>query len=92
MDSLFPLTLDTRVADTPCRTGFDTRPLLNHLGNDATWRDVLMKERHEIEALPGYGQKTADTIYRFINKNIPHTFMDLLDQPQTTYDHGTHHH
>ncbi len=77
--TLFPPTLDTKVAETDMKTGFDTRPLLNHLGNDATWRDVLIKERHEIEALPGYGPKTADTIYRFINENIPHTFMDLMD-------------
>lgn len=34
METLFSITKDTKVAETPCDTGFDTRPLLEHFGPD----------------------------------------------------------
>lgn len=79
MDSLFPLTLDTRVADTPCRTGFDTRPLTEKLGPDATWRTVFITEDEVLMNIPGYGPKTVEDIRRFISQNIPYSFQEFIE-------------
>ena len=79
MESLFPLTLDTRVADTPCQTGFDPRPLTEKLGPDATWRTVFITEDEVLRDIPGYGPKTVDDIRRFISQNIPYSFQEFLE-------------
>lgn len=77
--SLFPLTLDTRVADTTVPTRFDIRPLTGRFGPDCTWRDILKADHRELEALPGFGPRTADAVFRFISENIPFSFQDYLE-------------
>lgn len=77
--SVFPLTLDTKVSDTPCATGFDTRPLVERLGPDATWRTVFITEDDVLRDIPGYGPNTVDDIRRFISQNIPYSFQEFLE-------------
>lgn len=78
MESLFPITLDTPVAETPVPPGFDIRPLVTRYGKDVTWRRVFKADPDEISAIPGYGSKTERKIRRFISENIPYTFEEFL--------------
>lgn len=78
MESLFPLTLDTPVAETPVPTGFDIRPLITRYGKEVTWRRVFKASPEEILEIPGYGRRTERLIRRFISENIPYTFEEFL--------------
>ncbi len=75
---LFTITLDSRVADTPNTTGFDTRPLLDHFGNDVTWRKIINAEIGELYEIKGIGERTVDLIHGFISQNIQCSFEDFL--------------
>jgi hypothetical protein len=83
MGGLFPVTLDTRVADTHAETGFDTRPLLERFGKDVTWRRVLAADTYELTAIPGYGPRTEERIRKFISENIRYTFEDFLEAQES---------
>lgn len=79
METLFKITLDTKVSETSYDTGFDIRPLLEHFGQDVTWRRVLSADSMELYSIKGYARKTVDRIYEFMSDNIEYTFSDYLD-------------
>ncbi len=78
MKSLFKITLDTKVSETPCKTGFDIRPLLEHFGQEVTWREVLKTDRQELYAIKGYAAETVKKIHAFMSENIEYSFNDFL--------------
>ena len=79
MKSLFKITLDTKVSETPCKTGFDIRPLLEHFGQDVTWRTIIAADRQEMYSIKGYARETVNRIYAFTSDNIEYTFSDYLN-------------
>lgn len=78
MKGLFSVSLDSKVADTPNVTGFDTRPLVEHFGKDVTWRTVMNADYSELERIKGYGRSTIDAIHRFVSENIEYSFLDFM--------------
>ena len=72
------LKLDDRIADCPYVTGIDLRPLLERYGQDSTWRTLLEKNRVELYAIHGFGEKTADKLYAFMSEHVEYSFADLI--------------
>ena len=79
METLFSITKDTKVAETPCDIGFGIRPLLEHFGPDVTWRQVFKADRFELGAIKGYGKETVNRIYVFMSENLHFSFTDMMD-------------
>ncbi len=77
------LSLDDRIADNPYPTDFDTKPLIEKLGQDATWRDVLRMSDQELMDIKGYGKNTVNRIRVFTTDRVRYTFADYL---KTTED------
>ena len=79
-ESLFgDLSLDDRIADNPYPTDFDTKPLMEKLGHDATWRDVLGMSDQELMSIKGYGKNPVNRIRVFTTDRIRYTFADYLE-------------
>ncbi|MBR1436190.1 MAG: hypothetical protein IJ584_17490 [Bacteroidales bacterium] len=72
------LALDDKVSDCPYQTGFPIRPLLEHFGKDATWRDILKADRAVMHDIPGYAGTTIVKLYAFTSEFVDYTFMDIL--------------
>lgn len=72
------LSLDDRIADNPYPVDFDTKPLMEALGSDATWRDVLEKDDMELMEIKGYGRETVNKIRIFTTDKVEYTFADFL--------------
>lgn len=72
------LALDDKVSDCPYQTGFPIRPLLEHFGKDATWREILKADRAVMHDIPGYAGTTIEKLYAFTSEFVDYTFIDLL--------------
>lgn len=70
--------LDDRVRDCPYKPDLDLQPLLDHFGQDVTWRTILQADRQEILSIPGIKSKMADRLYAFINNHVEYSFIDLI--------------
>ena len=77
--NIFGVTLDTKVSETNADTGFDTKPLLEALGPDITWRDVFKTDDSILLRIKGYGRETLNRIHSFISNNIEYSFSDLIN-------------
>ena len=64
--NLIGVTLDAKVSETDVNTGFDTRPLLDSLGHDITWRDVFKTDDSVILGIKGYGRETLNRIHSLL--------------------------
>lgn len=72
------LALDDKVSDCPYQTGFPIRPLLEHFGKDATWREILKADKTVMHDIPGYAGTTIEKLYAFTSEFVDYTFIDLL--------------
>ncbi len=72
------LSLDDRVSDCPYSTGVDLQPILERFGAGVTWRTLLTEDRHALNAVPGFGEKTVNKLYAFMAQNVEYSFIDLI--------------
>lgn len=70
--------LDDKVRDCPYKPDLGLQSLLDHFGQNVTWRTILQADHQEILSIPGIKSKMADRLYSFINDHVEYSFMDLI--------------